>query len=120
MRNHAAAHAQVVLSAGVLRVPLLARRAPPAFTLPAVIEFGPVLVGGTARMRRMFGNTGGGGVFSVELAANEHCPVEPLAQCMSWGVSSMTSTCTRSCAVHALRMHRVTQCGTVCIRYVIA
>lgn len=83
MRHRAAAHSQVVSSAGVLRVPLLARRAPPAFTLPAVIEFGPVVVGSTARTRRSFGNTGGGGVFSVELAADEHCLVEPLAQCMS-------------------------------------
>ena len=73
----------MVSSAGVLRVPLLAQRAPPAFTLPAVIEFGPVLVGGTARMRRTFGNMGGGGVFTVELAADEPCPVEPLAQRMS-------------------------------------
>lgn len=83
MRTHAAAHAQVVLSAGVLRVPLLARRAPPALTLPAVIDFGPVLLGGTARMRRTFGNTGGGSVFTVELAADELCPVQPLAQCTS-------------------------------------
>ena len=110
VRHRAAAHAQVVLSAGLLRVPLLARRAPPAFTLPAVIEFGPVLVGSTARTRRVFGNTGGGGVFSVDLAADEHCPVEPLAECTSEGVSAMTM---RSCAVHAMRMHGFIQCGLV-------
>lgn len=65
----------------MLRVPLLAQRAPPSLTLPALINMGPVLVGGTARMRRAFGNTGGGGLFSVELAADERCPVQPLGSC---------------------------------------
>ena len=73
---------QVVSGAGALRVPLLAQRAPASLTLPAVIEFGPMLVGSTARMRRTFGNTGGGGLYSVELAADERCLVQSLGSCM--------------------------------------
>ncbi len=60
---------QVVTADGVLRVPLLAQRPPPALTLPALVDVGPALVGGTLHLQLPFRNAGGAGTFRAAFGA---------------------------------------------------
>ena len=50
-------------------MPLLAQRPPPVLTLPALVDVGPALVGGTLHLQLPFRNAGGAGTFQAAFGA---------------------------------------------------